>query len=301
MVGGVGSPELFNIAVRDFPNVSQFSTMFQFADDSCLAKVIYNENDMKDFQSDLNSVQEYCQRKNFKLNSEKSVHLRVKFKNCELNGYEINGHPIETNTSHKHLGFIIDNRLTNNENVEHIYNNSMKKWHILGKIFPFARSNILLKLYKTYILPLIEFNNPCLLLNVTQNQKIEKIQKKVTKQICYKMSETCLDYNQRLKLLNLESLESRRKYSVIKMLYKSINNFTEIPNHWKSMYKINENQRNGKLLYKPFNRNCFSDKNVFIYLIDLFNSLPKNIRNQINSNSFLTNCKTFFNDTYCIH
>ena len=294
--GGVGSPELFNLTVRDFPNVTRFSKLFQFADDSCFLKVIYDIKDVQDFQADLNHIQDYCNLKNFKLNTEKSVHLRVKFKNIDLIGYQMNGQSIETKTSHKHLGFILDNKLSNNENVEHIYNNSLKKWHFLRKLFPYARYDILLKLFKTYILPIIESNNNSLILNITQNNKIEKIQRKITKQICNSMSENNLEYKARLKLLELDSLESRRKFSIIKLLYKSVNNHPGIPDHWKTKYDIKDNNRNGLLLYKPFARNCFSDKNMFNYSIDLFNSLPKILRNQIMSKTFLTNCKSFFND-----
>ena len=120
-------------------------------DDSCFLKVIYDTKDIQDFQTDLNHIQEYCNQKKFKINTEKSVHLRIKFKNHDLIGYQMNGQTIEMKTSHKHLGFILDNKLTNNENVEHIYNNSLKKWHYLRKLFPFAKSDILINLFKTYI------------------------------------------------------------------------------------------------------------------------------------------------------
>ena len=136
------------------------------------------------------------------------------------------------------------------------------------------------------VLPIIESNNNSLILNVTQNDKIEKIQRKITKQICNSMSQINLEYNERLKLLKLDSLESRRKFSVIKLLYKSVNNYPEIPNHWKTKYEFRDNDRNGFLLCKPFSRNCFSDKNMFNYSIDLFNSLPKVLRNQIMSKTF---------------
>ena len=291
--GGVGSPDLFNISVRNFPKVTTFSKLFQFADDSCLLKVIYSETDINYLQIDLNEVQKYCDKMKFKLNAEKSIHLRISFKNCDnLKSYEICNKLIPTNKSHKHLGYIIDNRLSNNENVEYIYNTCLKKWSFLTKSFPFAKYDILLRLYKTYIIPITEFCNTSYVLNITQTMKIEKIQKKITKQICFKASNIYNTYEERLKLLDIKSLESRRKYSVIKIVYKCVNNCVGIPHEWKQMYKFNDNQRNGKILYKPFSRNAFSQKNFFNYSIDLFNSLPKTLRNEIHLKTFLINCKS---------
>ena len=116
--GGVGSPELFNITFRDFPNVIKFCKLFQYAEDSTLVKPIYNSQNIKDFQNDLNEIQKYCEAESLTINSNKSVHLRISFKNVDnLDKYSINNTEIPLQVSHKHLGYIINNKLTNNEYV----------------------------------------------------------------------------------------------------------------------------------------------------------------------------------------
>ena len=80
--GGNGSPDLFNLTVKDLPKYIKNSKLYQFADDPCLLKEIYNESDINDLQIDLIDFEKYCQKMKFKLNSEKSVDLRITLKDC---------------------------------------------------------------------------------------------------------------------------------------------------------------------------------------------------------------------------
>ena len=107
---------------------------------------MYDKSDTKGLRSDLNEFEKYCDKIKFKLNSEKSVHLRIYFKDCNLlDTYQLNNTQIQTKPFHKHLGLIIDNRLSNNDWVENMFNNFLKKWHYLLKLFPYAKTEILLK------------------------------------------------------------------------------------------------------------------------------------------------------------
>ena len=72
-----------------------------------------------------------------------------------------------------------------------------------------------------------------------------------------------------LNILNIKSLESRRKLLILKILFKCINNFEDIPLYWTENFKINRKTRNGLLLDKPKTRNKFCEKNFFNYSIDL--------------------------------
>lgn len=187
--GGHESPDLFNISIFDLLKIVNFSQIFQYADDICLIKPIHEKNDVNLLQTDLNSIHNYCIKKNLSIYSSKSVHLRISLKKCEIiSVYKINNEVIPINSEHKHLGFIIEDKLSFNSHINYIYNNSISKWAFLKKICPKINPYILLKLYKIYILPIIEYCNVCLILNVSQNQKIESIQKKITKQICLKLN-----------------------------------------------------------------------------------------------------------------
>ena len=124
-------------------------------------------------------------------------------------------------------------------------------------------------------------------------KKFEKIQRKISKQICNKSNFYNKSYTERRDILGIKTLEVRHKYSILKQLYECLNNCPSIPSNWVSKFEFNTNLRNGKLLLRPKTRNNFTDKNLFMYSIELFNSLPKNIRNEIHCKTFLTKCLDF--------
>jgi hypothetical protein len=83
-------------------------------------------------------------------------------------------------------------------------------------------------LYKTYILPIIEYCNIFWVPNGSQIDKIESIQRCVTKFVCFKKGRMVC-YEQRLKELELKPLQVRRELSIIKIVYKCTNNHYDIP------------------------------------------------------------------------
>ena len=63
----------------------------------------------------------------------------MNFEDCsELGSYRLNNSLIQTKQLHKHLGYILDNKQSNNDLVENVFNSSLRKWHFLLKLFPYA-------------------------------------------------------------------------------------------------------------------------------------------------------------------
>ena len=226
--------------------------------------------------------------------------MRISFKNCDhLNGYTINGSDIPRQTSHKHLGLIIAKNLSFNDYVNNVYNKCLQKWSYIKRICLYANPEVLMKLYKTYIFAVIEYCSLCYNHNMTQTIKLERIQKRITRDICFKKFNKKLKYEERLKELNMTSLQTRRKLNVLKVVFKCVHDFEEMPYNWKNNYIISDNTRNGILIVKPNTRNTFCDKDFFIFSINLFNNLPKFIRNETKLNVFLTKCQKFYDLQNC--
>jgi hypothetical protein len=108
------------------------------------------------------------------------------------------------------LGKIYDTKLSFNTHCDYIISKVSQKFVFLKTICPKVDAKTFLDLYKAYLLPILEYSNLCFSPNKTQIIKIEKVQKKVTKYICNKMKRFDLTYEQRLKYLELKSLENRR-------------------------------------------------------------------------------------------
>ena len=97
------------------------------------------------------------------------------------------------------------------------------------RAFKFSRPSILINLYKTHVRPKLEYNspiwNPCLIKEITC---IENVQRKFTKRLLQRNNISFENYQDRLKILNLETLEKRRiKFDLI-LMYKIHNNLLDV-------------------------------------------------------------------------
>ena len=95
--------------------------------------------------------------------------------------YKINNTVIKSVNLHKHLGLIIDKKLNFYLNTENVISKSYKKWGILKFLCKHYDYETFLALYKTYILPILEYSNTVYTLNNKNIEKIETVQRKITK------------------------------------------------------------------------------------------------------------------------
>ena len=113
----------------------------------------------------------------------------------------------------KILWVTIDNKLTY---FEHIFN-MLKK--VYARLMP---HNVSLSLYKAYLLPHLEYCSPLLIgINKTLNSKLESANKYALKTLLNLGNN--LDYDTILSLSDMQSLEHRRYYSSLVLLYKCMN------------------------------------------------------------------------------
>jgi len=296
--GGKLSPILFNIYIREIISVISYSKPFKYADDTVLLKLIYDKSDNVLLQTDLDAVQKWSDKKCLKLNASKSVHMRFSLKNSvEFPLYQINRQSIPLQQNHKHLGVFIDNMLTFNDHVEQVYTSCIRKWTTLKRLCVFASPAILTQLFKVYILPLVEYCNITWVPNEQQSKRLECIQKQITKFICNRTNLCHLSYSQKLLELDLKPLKVRRDLKILKYVFKSIYNFSDVPLSWKNKF-VMKDSRNGILLEPIHTRIRLCDQNFYIYSINLFNSLPISVRNEKSFVTFMSLCQTFLLDIF---
>ena len=180
---------------------------------------------------------------------------------------------------HKHLGVSYDKRMIFNIHCSDIITKSYSKFNLLKHICPKVNGHVFLKLYKSYILPIIEYSNLCFTPTQTQLYKIEKIQKKISKYICFKLNKTNLNYSDRLKALNLISLKKRREVQILKLIHNTTYKYKANCANWFENLTLYKRSRNGNFLKCCKNRIVLTDKCIFNYGTKLFNNLPKIVRN----------------------
>ena len=249
-------------------------------------------------QSDINQLCKWTVDNDIKLNPQKSKHLRITLKKCnDLPKYKINSDLIETVEEHEHLGFILDSKLSFNSICNKLVSKAYKKWFLLRYLCSKVDGNVFLRLYKTYILPILEFCNIVWLPNKSQSNRLEKVQKKVTKFIAFKLNKSNLNYSQRLKEFGLKSLHNRRIIKVLKFVQK-IRVFSEtLPYEWNTRLNFIENERNGAKIVNEFLRISKCEKSMFYFCEKLFNDLPLNIRNEKNYKIFNRLVNNFYDES----
>ena len=147
-------------------------------------------------------------------------------------------------------------------------------------------TEIMLKLYKTYLLPILEYSNLCLTLTKTQSIRIEQLQRKITRYLCYKNNIYDLNYQERLMYLNIRMLESRRSIQQMKFFYKVKVCQPPISQHLINQVNFVIEKNNCISLVRK-NRILLCNKYLITFCSKLFNDLPSIIRNETKFKVFM--------------
>ena len=101
--------------------------------------------------------------------------------------------------------------------------------HIILRTFSPSNTHVLVDLFKTYVRPILEYNtsswSPYYQSDI---REIESIQITFTRRLCQRANIKFSNYEDRLTILNLEKLESRRTKRDLVLLYKIVNRLVDI-------------------------------------------------------------------------
>ena len=142
----------------------------------------------------------------------------------------------------------------------------------------------MVKLYKSLVRPIIEYNNvlwgP---FYVSDNQKIERIQRKATRII---PSISHLSYHDRLRHLNLPSLQHRRRRGDLICLYQMLKGAYDIDNQLFIPSTVTITRGHTKKLFKQHTNSYTRSKFFSNRVINDWNSLPQFIVDSSSVNEF---------------
>ena len=237
----------------------------------------------------MNYLLDYCNANFLTLNPVKCEHLRLTLKKVyNLNNYVINNTEISEVQFHKHIGVWYDAKLTFNNHCDFIVSKALKKFNLLRVICKYVNGSTFLNLYKTYILPILEYSNLSWFPNKTQSKRLEIVQKKITNFICFKLGKNDLHYYQRLNKLNLQRLSSRRKIQYLKILYGIRFKTNLVPSDWSDDFQFYMSKNNvPQLIRGNISRIKLTDRCFSNYIIKIFNNLPKDIRKEQHYGTFV--------------
>lgn len=229
--GGILSPLLFSLFINDLPRRLKCISLL-FADDCKIFNLINTIDDCRMLQDDLNTLSEWCIENKLQLNVKKCVIVsftRRTDRTFNHYSYKINNTILNRSKQVKDLGILFDDKLSFKNHVQAIITRASKLLgFICRSLKPFVNINTHKLLYNTYVRNIIEYGssiwNPYYHL---YTNKLENIQRKFTRVLCYKFGIPRETYEQRLSNLNMLSLFTRRLYFDELLLYKIISNKLE--------------------------------------------------------------------------
>ena len=228
--GSVLGPLLFIVFMNDIILNLQSNHNVKialFADD---AKFICTE--AVELQNCLNSFSNTIDQYQLKLAPQKSLVLNIgkeKVTNTNNQTFNINSTTLGKNDCVKDLEILIQTNLKWDKQVNIISRKASVLSYQILKSFNSKNIWTLLRLYKCYLRPRLEYNTEVWSPNLKEHiDKIENIQRHYTKSICQRCNIPFSSYSDRLYKLNLLSLQDRRKRFDLITLFKIINNLSDL-------------------------------------------------------------------------
>lgn len=223
--GSVLGPIMYLVYVNDINYVDVSSKILMFADDSVLIQshpdpVIASDN----LREDLIKITDYFLRMNLVLNTKKTKimnfgqHWRGSSK-VMFPDIIIDHQKIEVVSTFKYLGVTIDQELRFSEHLENSWRSANSKLYILNKV----RDNIpvyaALTLFKTMVLPFLEYGN-IFMLNCTEKEKgrMQRLQNRGLKSVLRK--DRLYNTEQLHKDAGLAKWEVRARLASTRLMFK---------------------------------------------------------------------------------
>ena len=285
--GTVLGPILFIIMIDDLDSDLLCSTASKYADDTRVTANITNSNDEENFQKELdNKIYQWGPKNNMTLNGDKFEHLHVgnNLQHIKTSYKDPSGKVIEEKDHIKDLGVTISNDLSWNKHITEVVSKArmMSGWVL--RTFS-TRENIPMKtMWNSQVRPILDYCSP--LWSPSPNNfgnidLLESTQRAFTR--CISGMEG-LDYAQRLKALNMNSVQRRHERYKIIYLYKIKSDL--VPNISEShSLQFYPNKRFGSTCKIPtfplYGNKAMKARNASFALTasSLWNSLPVEIRN----------------------
>lgn len=228
--GSILGPLLFLIFINDLGSELK-SNYLMFADDLKIYRKIKTVLDCVELQRDLITLQNWCDRNSLHLNISKCQFISFSTKRMPIDfSYVLNNTELKRVYEIKDLGVTFDSKLRFDI---HIRNIVAKSYRNLGFVMRLTKEFTKIKcmkfLYYTLVMSNLEYNSQIWSPLYTRYvEQIERVQRKFTRFLCFKVKIPKLSYDSRLKNFGLTSLELRRKVNDMMAFYKIVSNKLDV-------------------------------------------------------------------------
>ena len=299
--GSLLGPLLFNIYINDLNLQVTNTSLRLYADDTTeytsdvsppVLEYIIN--------SDLHILSTWLRQNYLQINSSKTQAMTIGPVPYRYN-FSVDNNEVDANDTLKILGVTLDRKLNFAAHVSEQVKKACAKAYALRRIRRFIPLDVMCRLYKSYILPHLEYCCP-LLFGVGRGQakKLEDTNNYILRSILGYGKHT--PYNHLLNMAGIRTLEERRKFQSLVLVYKCINK--EAPRYIEEFFEIKTCKYNlrglGTLLRLPNFKIEWRHKSFSFLAAKLWNSLPTYVRNAKDISNFKCLLKKLFLDSFKI-
>ena len=279
--GSILGPLLFLIFINDIvENIESY--IFLFADDTSMINISDSWNIVNEtLNSDLLLLNNWSSKWLVDFNANKSVYMIISNSAFAAANntvkLKLNDTPLSLVDTHKHLGLVFNSSLTWSDHVNFTCKRVSKRLGILYKFKNSLNRNILVKLYCSWIRPVIEYCSICYdNISVKDNLKLEKLQRRAA--IICTGAQSRTDTLKLLAEVGWEKLCDRRRSAKLILMYKILNRLTPDYLHDDFINTQPANPRRAGRLTIPFCRLTKFRSSFFPSTVKIWNQLPNEIK-----------------------
>ena len=224
--GSILGPLFFLIYINDLSENLK-STVKLFADDASIFDVVKDPNASDEILNGLTRIWAYRWKRSFNLGPSKQAQEVLFSKNVTKTNHPniiFNGNTVQKSANQKHLGLILDEKLTFNDHITSKLTTVNKLTSTLRKLYHYMPRDSLVTIYKSFIRPHLDyadviFDKPS---NATFSNRIESAQYNAALAITGTIRGTSKEklYQE----LGFETMKERRWLQRLCCFYKILNN-----------------------------------------------------------------------------
>jgi hypothetical protein len=284
--GSLLGPTLFLIFINDLDSVVNFSKIKFFADD---AKVFFSFIDPLNctfLQNDLNDLQLAVDELGLFLATHKCSVMHISSRN-PCTDYFLNGTALSSVSCVKDLGVLISNNLKFSAHIDQLCVNALRTVNLIYRVFTCRNVKLLVCAYISFVRSKLEYAtevwNPYLIGDI---KRLERVQRVFTRKLpgCIGKS-----YADRLELVGLQSLEYRRLFRDLVMVYKIRNGLVNL--NFQDFFQLSTYQGTRSNSLKLFVKSCNTNVRQKFFshrVVGPWNSLPADVVCAQSLNGFKT-------------
>ena len=292
--GSVLGPLLFILYIDDLGENFQHSIILKYADDVKLFREIKRSHPQADqslLQADLSRLSEWSSTWQLQPAPPKCAVLHFGRNNPSLS-YTLFGQPLLDPDTQKDLGVVVSSDLNWTPHLNKVIRCAEIALHTLTRTLVSRSPYVYLKLYKSFVRPHLEFAtqvwSPYKKMDI---QRIERVQRRATKRVHHCRG---LPYEERLKVLSLDSLKRRRLFFDLCYVYKLLTG--KVYGDKEHFFQLDETRRTRGHAFKlkyPFCAHNYRKQYFSFRVIHFWNKLPPDVVLVHTLSAFKRNLSTF--------